>query len=838
MKNIPILFVILFLIVSIFSSSISVAVSSVVWNTTSNFNSGNKSGNYPIKTLYFADNGVDQPTYDYINIPTSIFIPSLQRTYVVWQATSGYLPYIIYYDHVNKLWSNPFQVANYNPIKGDGHGAPTLWIDSSGFIWVFWGAHHTAVQLYVSSNPYDITSWTNRSPATPHGTYPHLFEYNGYVYYLFRIANLTWTWEKSNDHGASWISGSTFLWDTSNFFYIYNTVLSGDKLYYNFIRVDQPTDVRRDNYVCYWNLLNNNQYGIDNSLIGQVVTNTSAGLHCRAVNMGNTIGWASNMILDSNNKPVIIYDMLRNGTINTWDIKSIHRLNSSWSNSTQIAITDGSSSYSSMFFKGNILYAFLTTGGFKDIAGDDYSGDLELWTTTNIGNSWSKNQTILTEAQAGYPVNRPYVPLNHNDEITVIFDTWDWRGLSTNLNLYAWGFNGFVPNFVTNIKSPVETNTDNNHQLSNTVSLWDGYGDTFSQYIPNEYTAKWRNIKTGDGVGTSWNRFDGSSFKITYNGTGSGSGRKGDSLIGNFNITGNFDIQVKFSGTFSSSGSVQETLCMLSEPNECDAVSGNNSFGANGIFYNFFNSPFNIFRAFNVSNGNPTQIGSDVVSACNPCWLRITKNSNFIIFYRSTDGVNWFTDVNYTFVSAPTVWYVSFSGFGNQVYSGSFTISIDNYKLNSGMANSYGIAGTWASPLIVYSNDFYVPTNINITFIGSSSTNYIGYVKVINKTNVVLYTYINILRFGTSLNIVISPLLDSLILSFRQDIRVLIYINGDGKSTFSINSVSVALSPIHTQEEIYVQTVTDGVTIMAFVSIVILFFLVVFWVRKYRGRLL
>ena len=57
------------------------ADSSVTWTTTSDFDSGNK---YDPGIIWFADNGVDQPMYNFISQPQAIYSSEFDKTYVAY----------------------------------------------------------------------------------------------------------------------------------------------------------------------------------------------------------------------------------------------------------------------------------------------------------------------------------------------------------------------------------------------------------------------------------------------------------------------------------------------------------------------------------------------------------------------------------------------------------------------------------------------------------------------------------------------------------------------------------------------------------------------------------
>lgn len=790
------------------------------WTTTADFDAGTKLDLGPQLTTYFANNGVDQPTLSFISSPTAIYVPAVKRTYTVWEGTSNYLPYMTYYDHTTGLWATPVQVSNINPVSGDGHGSPAMWVDSSGYIWVFWGSHNSAQKLAISTEPYSISSWTMKADAAPFASYPHLFEYGGYVYFMYRLGNLSWTWEKSNDRGASWVAGNVFLVFVGgvNGWYLYHHELFGSRLYYTMVQLQEPSEYRFGVYVCYWDLSNDHQYGVDGADLGPAISVAEANSHCRAVDEGQKHVWADAMRLDSSGRPYLIYDTLINGTANSWDVNYTRWNGSAWSAPLKITSTDGSSSYADMIVESpSSIRAYITTAGLTDVAGDDFSGDLEEWRWN--GTAWGKIQTILSESTAGDPVNRPYVPLNFQPDLRIVFDTWEWRGQNAFLTLYAWGDNGFLPSRLTGVFSPVETQTDNAGVPAGQVGVWTGTGDTFSQANPTANSAKWKNIMTGDGAGSPFFRFDGSVFAVSYNGS-AGSGRKGDSLIGTFAIQGNFDVRIKFNVPDTvETGSLSEALCMLSDPNACDPTSGPLSQSAVGVMYRYFTSPINLFRAYNVSVANVFQVGSDTSAVCDPCWLRLARSGNTVTFYWSLNGSSWTTDETYTFSPAPSTWYVSFGPDGNLVTSGSWRMNTDDYYLAAGTLSQggYGRSGSWKSNLQTYTGDRSIVTSVHLDYSASGGNWTIGPISVLNATGAVLYQDAAVIANGSSVDIPV-PMTDENILALRSNWTIKIPMTGTGNAGVSVLSVTATLSTESTVGEVVVEGATNAFWLLLFVS--------------------
>ena len=115
----------------------------------------------------------------------AIYDSTADKTFIVFTGADTH-PYITYYDHANKIFGNAVKVGA-SPSE-DYHHYPMLLIDSSGYLWVFYGSHDTTLRYAKSDNVRDISAWTDAALANAtYATYPFPVEDDsGDIYVFYR----------------------------------------------------------------------------------------------------------------------------------------------------------------------------------------------------------------------------------------------------------------------------------------------------------------------------------------------------------------------------------------------------------------------------------------------------------------------------------------------------------------------------------------------------------------------------------------------------------------------------------------------------------------------------
>lgn len=396
---------------------------------------------------YFAANGMSQPLYGIINYPPVVYYNG--KTYIVWQADRGLDPYIIYYDHQTKTWSDKYKVG-INPLNNDDHGAPAIAIDGNGHIHVFWGCHagFGAMKHAKSANPEDISSWTTLAdvPLTD-PTYPNLVVDGNDMYLFYRSGSASsgshlW-YVKSTDNGDSWSAEYDIVDAPSNgCVYMGTLELKNGKIHfawtYNY--GGGIGEGRRNIYHAYLDTSNGHLYSVDGTDLGTNITESEADTYCKVVDTGSDVSNQPTMHLDASGNPHIIY--IKGAESNftfyytRWD-------GSTWTTPVSITTTDNVFNYVDfILYSLTNIEAYLTTSGQNG-----RGGDIEKWNWD--GTSWSKDHTVLSETVSGVPLDMPIVPVNFNSDLKVIFCQVKPDDYSdSSLKLYAYDGSNFVQNIL------------------------------------------------------------------------------------------------------------------------------------------------------------------------------------------------------------------------------------------------------------------------------------------------------------------------------------------------------------------------------------------------------
>lgn len=206
--------------------------------------------------ILISDTGSYTEEFDY-SLPSGTFYSTSSpvgqyynhSTYMVWHNESGSA--IIGKYHNNVLQTKDLGIGE----TPDAHGAPSIMINSTGHIYVFFGGWNSNTTVKISKNPEDINDWST-SKIYGRTTYVHPFNYNDstiFSYLRLRINNEsnndsiwftdTEAYSVSNDFGVTWSNPTIFI----NFS---NSNLSQPRIYANGIK-----DIKTGRYSLTWDYL-------------------------------------------------------------------------------------------------------------------------------------------------------------------------------------------------------------------------------------------------------------------------------------------------------------------------------------------------------------------------------------------------------------------------------------------------------------------------------------------------------------------------------------------------------------------------------------------------------
>lgn len=412
-----------------------------------------------VTTDYFTNISVDFVANN-VNFPAAYY--HHERTYVVFEGdpsstTTDIDIYIMYYDHVHKAWSSAYYVA-FNPLtpSHDTHGAPCMWIDSSGYIHVIYGAHNDNFRHAKSAYPEDITSWLVLDEIdVSQGTYPSIGydPINDVVHMIYRgrpgptSAERGIMYINSTDGGLTWSPEQQIVdlayyspdnWDNPyrqkcglnpynrELFHLAWTVRN---------QTFMPGDMRENIYYIYFNVSTGIAYNMTGYSLGTTVYDSEYKSHCLVWDSNDASIWGPELDIDANGYPYIM------GTVqshpypnpgNEYTTFLIHWTGLDWQ--MQNITTGGTwgTGHDFIVYDSTNVTAFIP----------DSADNLDKWTWD--GSSWSKNRIYTASDFTCYNTIPGPWSQEPNKDIQIIFcDPCSWdKGFHA--QSYAWGAQGLV----------------------------------------------------------------------------------------------------------------------------------------------------------------------------------------------------------------------------------------------------------------------------------------------------------------------------------------------------------------------------------------------------------
>lgn len=136
---------------------------------------------------FFAATGATFPWYTGATWPPGIYFADTDTTWFAWEAwwpgLSRRQVECTTFNHTTRLWT-PRTVIGTATLTHDSHGVPSLARDASGYVYCFYGAHTTPMQVSSTYAPNDPSVWVPRTALLDHNSYPHC-HLVGSTFYLF-----------------------------------------------------------------------------------------------------------------------------------------------------------------------------------------------------------------------------------------------------------------------------------------------------------------------------------------------------------------------------------------------------------------------------------------------------------------------------------------------------------------------------------------------------------------------------------------------------------------------------------------------------------------------------
>ncbi len=743
------------------------------YSSTSDFDLGTKSDS---AGDHFLDNGADSPLYGFTNVPPAHYQGG--RTYVAYQGGINDAPYVTYYDHAANTWATPVMAYTLNTLNQDGHGGPAILVQSTGRIHVFFSAHDSDMKYSRSRSVSDISSWQIMTDISGTTTYPHVWETsNNTIYLLYRCGGLDagdWCWRFSTDTGTTW-SAATAKIDlgAAATAYVGHGQLVSGKYVFAYVKHNDDGDNKRKNvYACRIDMATGNLESFSGTNLGLLLDDTESTASCRIEDTGTDETWYAALDADGSGNPYVIYSR---GTGTNIRVRWSYWTGSAWTSPSNILTTDDLSAYSALIAtSATDVEAFIATSSSPSA----YNGDLQRWTWNG---AWTLAETLKTEAASGVPVNFPFVPIDYDAEIKVVFAEWgvnlDTNALVPHAKIYGWGSGGFA-------SSPaptryLETVTDNPNVASGAVQLEGATADLFAIADSDGDTFKWDPIAsagcTNGVIAATVSRSIAGGVLSVSDVSGTNACRAGVRLA--VSVTGDWDFRIRLDRGASGVGRIWE-MHVINDPR---VVYCADSGTADGILYQA-PAESSIINAFTCVNGAFAQVGTNTAEPGDPQYYRLTRSTNTFTWYYSADGSSWTQDEQTTNAGIANPVYFLLTLFAGTPSGTTTTGDYDNFLLASGTLaqGGYRRSGTWTSPTTVLADRTI--TTITLGHSALSSTAYIDRVDVL-VNSVIVWSSTDDVTSGTQT--VLSPNQD-----VTGDVAVRVTLASNGASTPVLEDVA------------------------------------------------
>ncbi len=735
----------------------AIGPSTTTWDTTADFDSGTKA-NGTAQRNFFASNGVSQPT-NWVAYPSAAY--GNGRTFVVYQgpngagAASNPSPYITFYN--GTAWTGPMRITN-GPLTNDDHGSPSILLDSSGFIHVFFGAHSTAIKHVVSTSAYSIESWVSKPDIYDLMTYPHpILMSNGTIYLIVRESSFdnTKSWIDvifSTNGGTTWSPLRKIIGDfgANTGIYVGAIDFRNDQIHLEFDFNDLTAN-RFNAYHAILNATNQKVYCLPLTDVGTPLTLANANSFCRRENTGTRFSEFGGVHLDASGNPYLIYPAQPFN--NNWRYRFQYWTGSAWTAPINITDAKGYRNYCDFIVSSvSAIEAYLVTGGIE--GGSWRGGNIEKWTWN--GAAWSKALTVLNDSFASHPLASPMVPRNFGS-VRLIFneinvDNYSALGAGQLLS-YAFDGTNLVKGSDDLGVYSLESVTDDSLIAPGTLELASGKGDAFTHIKANGYTLRWHVIRwiSGTDLDSAQQDISTSSSGRLYQTITTGSGGVDSyGVSSEFTFTGDFNVSVHPQRQGSTSGT-HAYIYVINE--DCGYWSCTNT--VDGIMYEqFWQTPTDRRLIPNtITNGVITQ-GTNSFPADADYYMRLVRVGTTVSYWYSADGSSWTRTQSLTFSFSGSLHLVMVTS-GNSLRSVAWTM--DDFRANViTFANNlaYATTGSWTNPKQAFTGLY--PKTVSVTYSGASAT-YTLSLDIVNTAGFVLDHLQTPITSGTSFSWSISP---------------------------------------------------------------------------------
>lgn len=419
-------------------------------------------------TDYFASDGATFPLYGAATRSQALYDSTGNTTWFAHEGWRNSLRCCIVttYNHTTRWWSPEYVVAAASNVSDD-HGNPSIVMDNSGYVHIFWDGH-AAIKPWVrhahTTNPRDPRSWTVDAPLPSPATYPHPHAVGSTLRVYYRVGSddsqLGLFKTTSLSGGVAQLPASPTIlvnWGGSNAFYQgYEFSVGTDIYIFNTDGLADDTGGRQNLY-CYVNSTTDESVrNIDSSVTiasGSLPISkaTSDASFCILSQTGAQITNIPTACVTSDGLIHVVYlEGLSNGS--SWNVQYKNWNGSTWSTPTTVTTTDDHLGFHAVVsMADNSLELYLTADpGALWFRGGNI---VRFARTAGAGGSWGSSTTIRTSSGA-YPLDECSAVKDAHADARVIFaetnttnsasSSTDPSGATGLLKVYAYGASGLL----------------------------------------------------------------------------------------------------------------------------------------------------------------------------------------------------------------------------------------------------------------------------------------------------------------------------------------------------------------------------------------------------------
>lgn len=379
-------------------------------------------------------------TYSSKHRPMAIYVSSQNKTYFVYGSINESAE-ISYYDHSAETFCNPITIGSI--ADGNAHRNPSLLIDESGYIYIFYGSHTGTCYCKRSSSAYDISSWDTKASISDGHTFPQAWQLkSGEIIHLYRAivgASRKEYYRISTDGVTSWGSATNLVdFGINNWIYLVSIAGTGSytrKLHTAWTIYNTSTSKREDIFYAKTEDGGTTWKEADGTSYTLPITSLTAE---KVFESGTDECYMKDIQLDSSGN---VYILFSTGSANSWTVKIAKYSGGTWSNYTVCT-------HDHPFDSGALV--ILASSDFRvyfpstSVQANNDGGEVEEWKSVDGGENWSNTAHITSSSTYSHNYIRTVFNSASDGKFRVFWGYADSikDTANTNVSMYMYGEQG------------------------------------------------------------------------------------------------------------------------------------------------------------------------------------------------------------------------------------------------------------------------------------------------------------------------------------------------------------------------------------------------------------